>query len=281
LNKYYLQFDNINTLIGLIYHLGIRILNDTEKFLIFFEEDQKNLYFKILEIEYKEDYNDVLKHYIRGFFIDIDDDTVSLTLPKKIAQPIQRTTIVEEIQNTGIQEAINETPMTQDEIREQFSHREKISAKEYVNDIAVNFVDKIDLLEQYEESIDSYFYNLELNFNIQIFYKAAKDIQKYSQILSKLHNFQELTLGIWSIGDFLLSLKEEDFIGNRKKLLPPIIKGIISDITEWRESIFIRQEKDDIHYLDDSLMSSFLQIKQIFEHSEETSSGNDDDIMFF
>jgi len=279
LNKYYLQFDNINTLVGLIYNLGLRILSDINKFLIFFEEDEKNLYFKILDIEYKEEYNEILKHYIKGFFIDIEEEEIDLKLPKKVVSDfISKSETTKNIEDYLIKETINETPMTIEEIKEQYSDREKISAKEYVNDIAISFMDKIDLLEQYEESIDSYFYHLELHFNIEVFYKAAREIQKYSQILSKLQGFQELTLAIWSIADFLLSLTEESFNDSRKRLLPPLIKGIISDITEWRESIFIRQEKDDIHYLDDSLTSSFLQIKQIFEESDSSES---EDIMFF
>lgn len=44
--------------------------------------------------------------------------------------------------------------------------------------------------------------------------------------------------------------------------------------------IFIRQEANDIHYLDSSLLSSCLQIQSIFEDKEVSQEDEDDFELF-
>jgi hypothetical protein len=92
-----------------------------------------------------------------------------------------------------------------------------------------------------------------------------------------------MAIAIWSIGEFLLEIKEEDFKDDSQKaLVTEILKAILTDIQEWRISIFVAQTQDDIYFLDDSLISSFKQIKAILEDkSESSSSESSEDIFFF
>ena len=47
-----------------------------------------------------------------------------------------------------------------------------------------------------------------------------------------------------------------------------LLTNMISDLSSWRKTIFIKQEANDIHYLDSSLLSSCLQIEMIFNEND-------------
>ncbi len=55
--------------------------------------------------------------------------------------------------------------------------------------------------------------------------------------------------------------------------------NLLNDLSQWRENIFIKQEANDIHYLDSSLLSSCLQIEAIFE--KEKIEEDEDDFELF
>jgi two-component system chemotaxis response regulator CheY len=52
------------------------------------------------------------------------------------------------------------------------------------------------------------------------------------------------------------------------------LQSILEDLIQWREMIFVKEEANDIHYLDASLLSSCLQIRADF--GGESADGGDE-----
>jgi two-component system chemotaxis response regulator CheY len=59
------------------------------------------------------------------------------------------------------------------------------------------------------------------------------------------------------------------------KLFTSLLLSVLEDLSNWRDTIFIKQQTNDIHYLDSSLLNSCLQIENILDDKELDSDEND------
>jgi hypothetical protein len=262
-NEKYAKIPDINDMIRLVYNIAFKILENQSGFFVIFEENDNSIYFTIKNAYICKDKFGSCYHILQDEYSNIEfkskENLISCRLIKEKAEQL---------------------PNTEDITKD---NPDKISAKEYLASVAINLHTKLELLEEYEDIIDKYFYWLELGFNITYLHNAAQEIIRYSRIVEKFIDFPNMAIAIWSIGEFLLEIKEEDFKDDSQKaLVTEILKAILTDIQEWRISIFVAQTQDDIYFLDDSLISSFKQIKAILEDkSESSSSESSEDIFFF
>lgn len=93
-------------------------------------------------------------------------------------------------------------------------------------------------------------------------------------------DFQHLGFAVQTLINFLATLTEEQFEGDKIKKLSSMLINLLHDLNSWRENVFITQVARDIHYLDASLLSSCIQIEAIFEE-KSVDVGADDEIEFF
>ncbi|MEF3191309.1 MAG: response regulator [Campylobacterales bacterium] len=159
-----------------------------------------------------------------------------------------------------------------------YSHTQKVSANEYVTEMALEFLDKLEMLDALEEQIDQQLFDFEHDHDMSHLNQMGEGFKEYAAVIELLIEFQHLAYAISSLGDFLLQLPTLSVTDSQKSKLSLILRGILSDLANWRTMIFIKQEANDIHYLDSSLLSSCLQAKMLFEtlaSQEETSEGED------
>jgi CheY-like chemotaxis protein len=158
------------------------------------------------------------------------------------------------------------------------SHSEKITASTYIQEMSVEFMDKLDGLEMLEESVDSTIFDMQSDVQNTSWSRLANDLKEYATIIESLFEFQHLAFAITSLAKFIdeVGTRETD-TKNRTKLLL-ILSSILGDLTNWRNSIFVRSDTNDIHYLDSSLLSSCLQAQMIFD---DAAIESDDDMELF
>ena len=80
---------------------------------------------------------------------------------------------------------------------------------------------------------------------------------------------------------FLENIPQEKLDDEKINKLYTVLGLILEDLVNWRNTIFVDQETNDIHYLDSSLFSSCLQVETIMTEAAIEQNDDDDDIEFF
>lgn len=160
------------------------------------------------------------------------------------------------------------------------SHVDKISAEDYLREMSVEFMNKLDSLEVLEESMDSAVFDMQRDTQLSLWPKFSNDLREYAAIIESLFEFQHIAFAIIALANFTDSLQTQTIDPKNRSKLLVILSGILADLTSWRSSIFTVADANDIHYLDSSLLSSCLQAQMIFEESATASDSEDDFELF-
>ncbi|MFA6137174.1 MAG: response regulator [Sulfurimonas sp.] len=260
--------ENISDVVRLIYGIGLWLLKTNHTFTISSQENENTLYLtqaslgSISEIVIR---NILLKHCQNTPFI-LKDGALSFRLNKAL-QICQDKTSVNMKVTTQDQEILSKT------------HFNKITAAEYVENTAIALMDKIESLESIEDRLDVSLLDFEKESTVTNIQNVSELFLDYIEVIEELVEFEHLAYAIVSLANFLANLEESQLDEKKVKKLITLILSLISDLSSWRVNLFVKQEANDIHYLDSSLLSSCLQIESIF--AEEKASEEDDNLEFF
>ncbi|MCV6607785.1 MAG: hypothetical protein OIF32_06190 [Campylobacterales bacterium] len=188
----------------------------------------------------------------------IDDNKITFKLNK----------VLSEIEDTFISKEEEQV------LRAHFSY--KTSAKEYVDFTPIDIMSNIEALEDIEDKIDLTIIDFEKNQEISSLYDMAESFQTYYSVISNLVEFDHIAFALEKISNFFNEMTEEKTDKDKNKKLTLVLNTVLLDLTSWRNTIFIKQETEDIHYMDSSLLNSFLQIEMIFD---EKAQEDDNDIL--
>lgn len=166
---------------------------------------------------------------------------------------------------------------TYDDIRLEAMHNNhKETASQYIQTLEDGMLEELAEMEELENDLTTKVENLQESFVLEDIHNYGLLINNYAKIVSSLVEFEDLAFSLEKIAVFLGSLENLEF--NKEKLLI-ILASIQEDLKYWRNNIFVKQEAQDIHYLDASLLSSCLQIEKEFVNKIEDD--NNDDLEFF
>jgi YesN/AraC family two-component response regulator len=139
------------------------------------------------------------------------------------------------------------------------AHR-KVNAAEYVSEIDVVIFEQMDELEELEtELADDLTLFLERKDGAYLRAFADK-LEKYAYTMKMLFEFEELSFAIKNIAELLYQNSLGVEVKNADKVVM-YCGAIAEDLANWRNGIFVTRNAIDIHYLDDSLYSSCLQLE--------------------
>jgi len=141
-----------------------------------------------------------------------------------------------------------------------------ISAKEFFqeNNLDNDSIDELHELDQevqhilFRHSLDDEFYA-----DIIAFFHG------YVRVLNTLFEFQDLG---YSLNLICAQLEQLDNKENSKNLLV-VLQAIVSDLQDWKKSVLINQDADDIHYMDKSFYTNIGLIESTLNGIDEESSG--------
>ncbi len=231
----------------LFFSIAEWLVNNTDKYHIIYEEDDDNHY---VTMQYKPIPKKVIsslavKHckYDRMRY---DDEKISVVLKKE--------------QNA----------------QEQIRYKKKINAKEFMEMTPLEIGAKLDMLEDLEDRLTLEINNLYTNKDRESLQTIADLFKEYSNIIFLLNEFEKLSnaMNIMAntIENMEIGMLNEDETVN---LVVSLLYSLIDDLNKWRIKVFVNQEAQDVHYLDDSLLASCNQISSILQR--ENSSENDDE----
>lgn len=147
-----------------------------------------------------------------------------------------------------------------------------ISAKQYLEELG-EIQEEIEPLRDIElELIDS-INDFEESRLLSDFSTVCAKLEEYIRYMRLLFEFEALASALASLHSFLSGLSNEEIEKNSSKLML-YIRNIHTDLSDWREKIFVSKSAKDIHYLDSSLFSSILQIEMDVK-ANLNSEGND------
>jgi len=278
LNTTHDKAQNISDVVRLIYGIGLWLLKTGRTTSIVSEENDDNLYIThilLKSISERVITNLLLKHSPNTAYI-LKEGILSFKLNKVLElTPIQTSS------ETKVITSSETKVMTYNEEILSKTHFNKVDASAFVESTAIGLMDKLESLENIEDSLDISLFAFENENTVKNLRSVSKLLLDYVEVIIQLVEFEHLSHAISSLARFLENLEESQFDEKKVKKLVTLTIHFISDLGTWRINIFIKQEANDIHYLDSSLLSSCLQIESIFQEEIVSEDDNEDDLEFF
>lgn len=267
--------ENISDVVRLIYGIGLWLLKTKHAFTIVAEDNDNTLYLtqtllsSISEIVLR---NILHKHCHDTAYI-LKEGILSFKLNKRLQ--------ANHLESSEDKVTPTKEPLSYDKTILSKTHFNKITAAEYVEATAIALMDKIESLETLEDDLDIALIEFEKENTAENIQNVSKLLLDYVDVIKQLVEFEHLSYAIVSLADFLANLEESRFDEKKVKKLLTLTMSLISDLSTWRVNLFIKQEANDIHYLDSSLLSSCLQIESIFQEEKKVEEDNEDELEFF
>lgn len=134
-----------------------------------------------------------------------------------------------------------------------------ISAYQYLQEIDIDFelLDELNDIES--EALASM--NLDAVMGHEAYSEVISLLSNYVKVLNWLIEFKEITYALNVLIDILEHTPIENMDEGYLEISTIYTKAIISDLSMWRTSVFVNQSAEDVHYLDDTLLSSIAQLQ--------------------
>lgn len=244
--------------IRVLYALGAWLIKKGEKFTFIDEESDDCHYITQSGLGGIKEHivkKLLIKHFDSKAFL-IKDGVLSIKMNK--ISPQNAILKKESIRMDSEKEAV---------LRQSFT--EKTTAKQFVKSSAIDLMDKIESLEDLEDRLDKELFSLENKKpTIDVYMLLADGFEEYNELIRLLIEFQSIVFALSSLAEFLRTIDKYNLNEKNEKKIILLLTNILLDLSNWRKTIFIEQQTNDIHYLDSSLLSSCLQIEMIVKEKE-------------
>lgn len=268
LNDATYSIEALEECIRMVYAYGQLCIKSNNPFVITAEENEENLFLTLSPLEVLSDLviqHTLVKNYSSAIFI-LDNHQLSFRLPK--AKQVSK----EEIKKIEVSD------YEQDILSK--THFNKTPAIDYVESTAISLIDKIDSLENIEISIEAKTVEFENEPTKEGLLQIAGFLDSYVEVIEQLMEFEHFAYALKTLNSFLKNLDVENLDTKDHKKFSILFMHLLDDIAEWKKTIFIKKEANDIHYLDASLLSSCLQVQSIFEEKEVSQIDEEDFELF-
>ena len=137
----------------------------------------------------------------------------------------------------------------------------KVTAKEFMDNFFLEF--SVHRLEKFNEQLVALLNKFDQTDDKVCLKEMAKIFGDYSRFLETAKEFKKISLILFDLSEIF---KEIDNIENRDFFVDFMYK-LLEDLDSFCKNIFLDQIAIDIHYLDESLISSILQLKAFLKPS--------------
>jgi len=162
-----------------------------------------------------------------------------------------------------------------------YEDHQKVSATEFLKEFEVE-QSLIDDLDENENEAQNLLY-AEVELTQEMLTSFANVLTYYTRFLNETIEFKDLSYSISALVEVLNDVNIDDIDPTIQSTLKNYMTGIIDDMSNWKNVIFIEKNTPDIHYLDASLLDNCSQIELLIHPVEKdpNASDNDDDLEFF
>jgi len=146
-------------------------------------------------------------------------------------------------------------------VEEYIEAHQKTSAKEFLAEYDEWGIDTTDL-DDLELALDRLMANI---MAFDDFEAALPDIiymlETYNSFLFTISEFEELSKVVYSIVILLRDLDIDSL--TCKPLVTRFIITTLQDLVDWKEQVFVQQTAEDIYYINDCILNSYVQLQDL------------------
>ena len=160
------------------------------------------------------------------------------------------------------EEITNEvTPEVKEVAKEFFDTHGKIGAQEFLEKYEGWQISTIDL-DDLEIALERVLMNILQNNDFEA---ALPDIilmlEAYNHFLYMFEEFDELSKVVYAIVILLRDINFENV--SNQIMVSRLIVTTLQDLVDWKEAVFIEQDVDDVYYINDAILNSYVQIQDL------------------
>lgn len=158
-----------------------------------------------------------------------------------------------------------------------YEDQHKVSAVQFLKEFEYDDLLLDDLLEDELELRDRL--GFEDDFTPIMLDTVIRALEHYTHLLNETIEFRDLAYSLSVLVQLLKEVDTQTLQSDSRKMLKLYIIGIIDNLSDWRNHIFIQQSSPDIHYLDASLLNDCAQIESLL--NPDVQDDEDDTLEFF
>jgi len=155
-------------------------------------------------------------------------------------------------------------PVSEDDLELVSSYQErhvKHNAKEFI-ELYDEWGYDVDDLNDLELSLDRLMMSIMMDDDFE---SALPDIinilETYNKFLYVFTEFEELSKVVYSM---VILLREIDFDKlESQTMVSKLVLAAIQDLVEWKERVFIAEDAEDVYYINDPILNTFVQLQDI------------------
>lgn len=141
-----------------------------------------------------------------------------------------------------------------------YEEHKKISAKEFMQEGSI----EEGIIHELEELLDEYYHISFDELNEAYLEKFKSIIEEFIKVFNYSFEFKDLAYGLQNLLNVLNNIN----IKENKELIRLLLDSIMEDLNKFYQSVFVKQDAIDIHYLDASLLANISQIEIILNQTK-------------
>lgn len=174
-------------------------------------------------------------------------------------------------EKTTIQVQSSGRELNDDEKMMLYTRSEKMSAAEFHSVHPFELDKTNEDLEILEDNFNVLLVNAERNINHETLSILSQIVHAYAKELEMIPQFSALSYGIQQLACTFDSVEDVSKI----PAIMPMLTSLFDNLEQWRRGIFFYRNVEDIHYMDNSLISDALSLQGMLSNQHHASSDSD------
>ena len=149
-------------------------------------------------------------------------------------------------------------------MEEQNNSHKKVTAIDFLKDF-----DNIEYILEDVDEIDEILLELISDLDIDNIKESIETINlvlgKYSSFLNGLSDFNELSSSLHLLNNSISNIDFDNIVEKKAKYIIEFIRAILSDLSQWKEHVFILKDTVDVFYVNASVYNSCIQIEDLIK----------------
>ena len=152
-----------------------------------------------------------------------------------------------------------------------YTRSEKMSAAEFHSVHPFELDKTNEDLEILEDNFNVLLVSSERNINQETLTVLSRIVHDYAKELEMIPQFSALSYGIQQLACTFESIEDVSKIPS----IMPMLTSLFDNLEQWRRGIFFYRNVEDIHYMDNSLISDALSLQGMLSNHHHASSDSD------
>lgn len=195
-------------------------------------------------------------------------------LEQTLADLIHENKAIESLQEPVVQTSTR--VYTDDEEAMLYTRRRKMSADEFFEVHPFELDNTNENLEDLENEFYILLSRSKEDINYEMLRTLTEIIKSFAKEIEIIPQFVQLSYGIRELSKTLDSLEDHTKLPS----VMPMVASLFDNLESWRRGVFCDRDVDDIHYMDNSIISDSMSLQSFLSSSGSSSDSSSDMELF-